>query len=115
MALYIDDRVFENAATEMDGLKERIDKLHKMLEGMFDDLTHALATPAGKAVKWTGKDVLLQPVEDMSKIIRHMSEILREIIAINNAETDSSYYEIFAKYDELDKQLRNNTTTQGGI
>lgn len=90
-------------------LKERNKRLKDKLERMYKDLTTALDTPAGHALEWTGRDVLLEPIEDMSKVIGLMSDTLNTIIG--KGSTSGTYYDkLFNEYDELDKILKNKRT-----
>ena len=62
---------------------------------MYENVSTALDTTAGEEIKVTSKDVLLQPIEDMSAVIQHISETLNTVIG-------SGYYkDIFVKYEEL--------------
>jgi len=71
MAVHIDDQALKDAARDMLALRQRNQRLKEKLEKMFQDLTTALDTPAGHAVQWTGKDVLIQPIDDMGKVLEH--------------------------------------------
>lgn len=80
MAIHINDQALKDAAHDMFELRCRNQRLKEKLEEMFQDLTSALDTPAGHAVQWTGKDVLIQPIDDMGKVLEHMSDTLNIII-----------------------------------
>lgn len=69
MSIHIDDQALKTAASDMLALKTRNKNLKDKLAKMYQDLTTALDTPAGHAVEWTGKDVLLKPLEDMEKVL----------------------------------------------
>ena len=69
MGIHLNDQAFKTAAADMEKLKVRNEQLRLKLASMYKDLTTALDTPAGHALEFTGKDVLLEPIEDMSKII----------------------------------------------
>lgn len=110
MAVHIDDQALYNAARDMSLLKDRNDRLKTKLETMFKNLTEALDTPAGHAIEWTGKDVLLQPIEDMGKVIKHMSDTLNIIIGKGDEDKGVYYDKLFDEYDELDRILKNKNT-----
>ncbi len=110
MAVHIDDQALKDAARDMFELRRRNQRLKEKLEKMFQDLTSALDTPAGHAVQWTGKDVLIQPIDDMGKVLEHMSDTLNIIIG-QGSETRGTYYDkLFDEYDELDRILKNKST-----
>ena len=110
MAVHIDDQALKDAARDMLALRQRNQRLKEKLEKMFQDLTTALDTPSGHAVQWTGKDVLIQPIDDMGKVLEHMSDTLNIIIG-QGGETRGTYYDkLFDEYDELDRILKNKTT-----
>lgn len=110
MAVHIDDKALHTAARDMELLQQRNDRLKTKLETMFKNLTEALDTPAGHAIEWAGKDVLLQPIDDMSKVIKHMSATLNIIIGKGDEDKGVYYDKIFDEYDELDRILRNKNT-----
>lgn len=110
MAVHIDDAALKKAAEDMLALKDRNEKLKEKLEQMFQSLTEALDTPAGHAVQWTGKDVLIQPISDMGKVIKHMSDTLNILIGQGGEARGTYYDKLFDEYEELDRILRNKTT-----
>ena len=110
MAVRIDDQALITAAKDMAALKLRNQRLRDKLERMFKDLTEALDTPAGHAVEWSGRDVLLQPIDDMGKVIQHMSDTLNVLIGRNNEASGIYYDKIFDEYYELDRILKSKST-----
>lgn len=110
MAVHIDDNALKKAAADMLSLKDRNQKLKEKLEKMFRNLTSALDTPAGHAVEWTGKDVLIQPINDMGIVIKHMSDTLNILIGQGGEGRGIYYDKLFDEYKELDRILRNKTT-----
>lgn len=107
--LHLDESAFKTAADSMMKLKKRNDDLHKKLENMYENLTTALDTPAGSAMKIEGKDVLLDPIEDMGKVIDFMADTLNTIIG--QANSKGVYYDrLFDDYEELERILRNKLT-----
>lgn len=113
MGIYIDDQALTIAANDMMELRRRNQRLKEKLKNMYHDLTSALDTPAGHAVEWTGKEVLLEPIDDMGKILEHMSDTLNVIIgqgAKQGGEAGGTYYDkLFNEYDELERILRNKS------
>lgn len=93
--IVLDESAFTTASQDMATLKRDAEALKTKLEKMYENLTGALDTTAGDEIKVTAKDVLLQPIEDMSIVIQHISDTLNTIIG-------SGYYkDIFVKYEEL--------------
>ena len=46
---------------------------------MYNDLTTALDTPAGKEIEIEAKDVLIKPIDDLILVIDQMSKTLDDI------------------------------------
>lgn len=93
--IVLDDNAFTTASQEMNQLKTDAETLKAKLGKMYDDVSGAMDTAAGDEVKIAAREVLLQPVEDLSAVIKHISETLDTIIG-----TDY-YKDIFVKYEEL--------------
>lgn len=110
MGIHLDDQAFITAANDMAKLKERNKKLKTKLETMYKNLTTALDTPAGHAIEFTGRDVLLEPIEDMGKVLEHMSKTLNIIIGAGGEKTGRYYDKLFTDYEELDRIIKNKTT-----
>lgn len=95
--IVLDDTAFQTASDDMVALKQKAADLKTMLKKMYDDVTSALDTSAGDEIQFTAKNVLLQPVEDMSVVIQHISDTLNTIIG-------TGYYkDIFVKFEELNE------------
>lgn len=93
--IVLDDTAFTTASQEMVVLKQDAANLKAKLEKMYENVSSALDTTAGDEIQVTAKDVLLQPIEDMSVVIQHISNTLNTIIG-------SGYYkDIFVQYEEL--------------
>lgn len=93
--IVLDENAFTTASREMATLKRDAANLKSKLEKMYENVSTALDTTAGEEIKVTSKNVLLQPIEDMSAVIQHISETLNTVIG-------SGYYkDIFVKYEEL--------------
>lgn len=98
--IILDDNAFINASSDMEELKNRTEALKTKLEQMYDDLSTALDTPAGKAVELKAKDVLIEPIENLRLVIDHISSTLTEIIGTN-------YYKgVFVKFEELNNSIQ---------
>lgn len=110
MAVYLNDQAFKTAANDMRNLKLRNESLRVKLQGMYKDLTTALDTPAGHALELTGQDVLLEPIDNMSKVIGLASNILNTIIGSGGEARGIFYDKLFTEYEELDSILKNKTT-----
>lgn len=111
MGIHLDDQALKTAAADMMALRQRNQRLKEKLETMYKNLTTALDTPAGHAVEWTGRDVLLDPINDMGKVLEHVSDTLNVIIGQDGKEPKSVYYDkLFAEYQELDRILKSKST-----
>ena len=109
MAIHLNDQAFRTAAAEMAQLQKRNRRLREKLENMYKNLTTALNTPAGHEMEFAVRDVLLEPIDNRSKVIQHMSNTLDTIIG--NVNGSGVYYDkLFDEYDELDRILKNKTT-----
>lgn len=97
--IILDEDAFNTASADMEALKIRTENLQTKLEGMYESLKTALVTPAGEAVDLAAKKVLIQPIKDLSAVIKHVSETLNEIIG-------SGYYkDVFIEFEELNDSL----------
>lgn len=93
--IVLDDAAFATASQEMADLKQDATNLKSKLEKMYENVSTALDTTAGEEIQIAAKDVLLQPIEDMSVVIQHISDTLNTIIG-------SGYYkDIFVQYESL--------------
>lgn len=98
--ILLDDAAFTTASSEMKALKTRAQNLKTKLEQMYEDLSTAMDTPAGKAVETTAKDVLIKPMDDMLLVIDHVSSTLTEIIGTGH------YKDVFVKFEELNNSIK---------
>lgn len=98
--IVLDDSAFSTASQDMKDLAERTERLKSKLTQMYNDLTKALDTPAGRQLELTAKDVLIKPIKDLLLVIRHTSDTLTEIIG-------TGYYKsVFIKYEELNQSIK---------
>lgn len=93
--LVVDEEKFNSAAQQMENLKKRTNDLRDKLSAMYDDLSTAMNTPAGKEVQLEAKNVLLKPVENMSLVVGHISDTLNLIIG------NGYYKDVFTGFEEL--------------
>jgi hypothetical protein len=93
--IVLDDNAFATASSGMNTLKSDAEKLKQKLESMYKDVSEAMDTSSGDALELTAKNVLLQPIEDMSVVIQHISTTLETI------KGTGYYKDIFVKYEEL--------------
>lgn len=99
--ILLDDTAFTTAASEMKQLKERTEALKDKLHSMYTDMSTALNTPAGEQIKMTGEKVIVKPVENMIKVIEHISETIDQVI-------DTGYYkDVFIKYEQLNNNIKS--------
>lgn len=107
MEIQLDDAALKKAAEEMEALITRNKTLRAKLEEMYTDLVTALDTPAGHAIEWQGRELLLEPIDDMNKVLQHVSDTLNLIIGRNVC---SMYYgKVFEDYQEMDRLIKNKT------
>ena len=98
----LSSEAFKTAANEMSALKTRPETLKTTLEQMYNDLTTALDTPAGKEIEIEAKDVLIKPIDDLILVIDQMSKTLDDI-------KDTPYYQgVFDKYEQLMQNIKFN-------
>lgn len=97
--IILDDCAFSIASTDMTVLKSDTENLKIKLETMFQVLSTAMDTPAGKQLTLTAGDVLIKPIDDMILVLTHISSTLTEIIG-------SGYYKnVFIKFEELNQSI----------
>ncbi len=98
--IVLNDNAFNEASQGMATLKSDAEALKAKLAQMYQDLTTALDTPAGKELELTAKDVLVKPIEDMILVIDHISATLTEIIG-------AGYYkDVFTRFEELNQSIK---------
>lgn len=98
--IVLDSEAFYTAAEDMRALRTRTENLKKRLELMYQELTTALDTPAGKQAEVTAEKVLIKPIDDMLLVIDHISSTLTEIIGTGH------YKDVFIKFEELNSSLK---------
>ena len=86
----------------MSALKTRTEVLKAKLEKMYQDLTTALDTPAGKQVEITAGKVLIEPIDKLLLVIKHISTTLTEIIGTGH------YKDVFIKFEQLNQSVKFN-------
>ena len=107
MSSHIDEQALQTAARDMLKLRDRNEALRQRLEQMYKDITTALDTPAGHQVEFTGKDVLLEPIENMGLVLKHVSDTLNMIIGAEGASRGVYYDKLFDEYEELERILKS--------
>lgn len=96
----LSDTYLRDASEKIGKLKTRTDTLREKLEGMYELLTTALDTPAGHAVEYAAKDVIIEPVDNMAKVLDYVSGLLDEI-------TQAQYYKkVFDGYEQLNDSVK---------
>ena len=107
MALRVNEQALKDAAKAMRDLQDRNLALKQKLENMYKDLTSALDSPTGHAIEWTGKDVLVEPIDNMSTVLNFVASTLDKLVG---KQGGTSYGKLFVKYDELDTTIKNKKT-----
>ena len=100
--ILLDDTAFNTASDTMSALKTRTEVLKAKLEKMYQDLTTALDTPAGKQVEITAGKVLIEPIDKLLLVIKHISTTLTEIIGTGH------YKDVFIKFEQLNQSVKFN-------
>lgn len=100
--IVLDEAAFSTASDDMAALKTRTEELKAKLQRMYQDLTTALDTPAGKQIQVTAENVLIEPIDKLLLVIEHISDTLTEIIG-------TSYYkDVFIKFEQLNQDIKMN-------
>ena len=97
--IVLDDCAFSTASADMAVLKSDTENLRIKLETMFQELSTAMDTPAGKQLALTAGDVLIKPINDMILVLTHISSTLTEIIGSGN------YKDVFIQFEELNQSI----------
>lgn len=97
--IVLDEDAFHTASEAMAALQTRTEALKEKLKKMYEDLTKALDTPAGKQVEFTAGEVLIEPIDKLLLVIKHISATLTDIIG-------TGYYkDVFDKFEELNQSI----------
>lgn len=105
----IDEDRMRDTATKMADLKKRNQELQKDLETLFDNISKALQCETGTQIKFEGRENLIKPLQDMDKVLEHMSDTLHILIGEGNHSEypANTYYDrIFAEYNELIQSIK---------
>lgn len=95
----VNEEALQKAAEDMRALKVSTEELYEKLSTLYDGMEQALQTDAGKEMKLSAKDVILEPVTNLSLVINQMSETLDLI------NSNGYYKDIFSAFEELRKNL----------
>lgn len=100
-SIQIDKEALLEAEEKMKALYERNLIFYGTLKEMFSGIATALQSPAGEAIEITGEEVLLEPIQRMSLILKHTCDTLSSIIEGGEDTDNSTYGPLFRKYSEL--------------
>lgn len=100
--IVLNDAALQTASEDMKELKTRTENLKQKLKKMYQNLTTALDTPAGKALEVTAEDVLIEPIDKMLLVIDHISDTLNEV------KGRGYYKDVFIKFEELNESIKFN-------
>lgn len=95
----LNEEKFKTAASEMGKLKTRTETLKEDLKSLYDGLVEALKSEAGDELDLAAEDVLFEPIENLSLVIKQISDTLNTIIG------NGYYNDIFRAFDELKNNL----------
>lgn len=70
--ILLDESAFITASSEMTALEARVETLNGKLQEMYRNLTTALDTPAGKQLEITAEKVLIEPIDNLSNVVKHV-------------------------------------------
>ena len=104
-----EDKMHETAK-QMAELRTRNIALRDNLASLFDNISNSLKCDTGKEIQFIGREDLLKPLDDMEKVLEHMSDTLQILIGEgNNSEypANTFYDRIFAEYNELILSIKN--------
>lgn len=97
MDIVIDEEAFSTAASDLDQLSTRLQKLREDTMNMIDDLKTGWNTPAGRKFIQACELYLYQPLYDQKIVLDHISQTL--------ADARTEYSSVFEEYEELQKAL----------
>lgn len=106
----INEDKMRDTAEKMADLRKRNGDLKSNLETLFDNINKALQCETGKEIEFVGKEDLIKPLDDMDKVLEHMSDTLHILIGEeNNSEYPANTYydKVFAEYNELIISIKN--------
>ncbi|MBR1391327.1 MAG: hypothetical protein IJ567_07800 [Lachnospiraceae bacterium] len=100
--ILLDENAFQKASADMTTLMIKTQSLQVKMKRMYHDLATALDTPAGRQLDLKAEDVLIQPIENLMQVIKHISESLTEVIGTGH------YKDVFIKYEQLNETIKFN-------
>lgn len=106
----INEDKMRETAEKMADLRERNKTLRDNLKTLFTNIKNSLQCETGKEIKFMGDEDLIKPLEDMDKVLEHMSDTLHILIGEgNNSEYPANTYydKVFTEYDELIISIKN--------
>lgn len=106
----INEDKMRETAQNMADLRQRNIELRNNLSTLFDNISNSLKCETGKEIQFIGREDLLKPLDDMEKVLEHMSDTLQILIGeSNNSEySANTYYDrIFTEYNELILSIKN--------
>ena len=106
----INEDKMRNTAEKMADLRKRNKELRENLETLFDNISTALQCETGKEIEFIGKEDLLNPLDNMEKVLEHMSDTLNILIGEGNHSEypANTYYDrVFAEYNNLIQSIKN--------
>ncbi len=89
----IDDGAIVKAASDLDGLSQRLQTLRNDIEGMLNDLKAGFDTPAGRKFINSCENNLLTPLDQQKLVIDHISQNLQSV--------KTCYSSVFSEYQQL--------------
>lgn len=110
--IQISKDALEKAATDMVALYKRNQDFYSKMTRLFDGISNAMETPAGAEVKIKGRDVLLDPIRDMNRILQHMSRTLNILIGEGGYQKGIYYDVLFKEYEALSQIIINKQTSE---
>lgn len=108
----INEEKMRETASKMADLRVRNQTLRSTLETLFDNMSKALQCETGKEIEFMGKEDLLKPLENMDKVLEHMSDTLHILIGEGNHSeypANTYYDKVFAEYNDLVLSIKNMT------
>ena len=96
--IVLDEEAFNKAASDFEELATQLQSLRDDVDKMLTDLQTGFDTPAGRKFIASCQNNLITPLEQQKLVIEHISSTLNEV--------KGAYTPVFTEYDSLNKQIQ---------
>lgn len=97
--IYLNDEAFNEAATQLETLAEKMSSLRSDIESLLSELKTGWESPAGEKFFLACGNTLIQPLIDQVNVINHVSSNLKT--------AKNSYETVFNDYRQLNEAIKN--------